>query len=128
LAPQGRSEGPSTQDFPCGDFAPDQSVQIQRGLETVDVRQNLSDVPGHLLANLLVIAFGELSALVLEIQILNVSEQDFLLAQEEIPFRFFNDGGFQGVFFPEQRNADRSENAACQQGTKQVVINLPESA
>ena len=74
----------------------------------------------HLLANLCVIGFGEFSALVFEIKTLNLSEQHFLLSQKKIPFGFLDDGGFNGVLLPEQRNAYRGEDAASKKGTEEV--------
>jgi hypothetical protein len=74
--------------------------------------QNLSNLARHLAPDLFVIAFGKLSALVLEVEVLDVAQQYFLLAEEQVLFCFFDDGGLQRVLFAEKRDADRNDNAA----------------
>jgi hypothetical protein len=40
---------------------------------------------------------GELAALILKIEILDVSQDDFLLSLEQVPLRLFDDGGFERI-------------------------------
>ena len=74
----------------------------------------------HLAADLLIILFRELAALIFEIEILDVAEDDFLLSLKQIPLGLFNDCGFQRFFFPKQRNTDRRENAATENAAEQI--------
>src|SRR5436190_2030746 len=86
----------------------------------MDMLQNPSDFAGHLIADLFVISFGKFPAFVFEVEVLDVGEKDLLLADQKVPFRLFDDGGFQCVFLAEERNADRSDDAASQQSAEQV--------
>src|SRR5215471_7589373 len=78
------------------------------------------DIARHFAAHLLIVRFGKFSALVFKIQILNISEQNFLSALQKIPFGFFDDGRFQSIVLAKQRNADRSENTGTEDGANNV--------
>src|SRR5262245_45505526 len=102
------------------DLAPDKRIQIQCCLDVVNALQHRGHFSHHFLSDLLVVGFGELAALVFEVEILDVAEDNFLLSKKKIPFGLFDDRGFDGVFLAEQRNADRSKYAASQQAAEQV--------
>ena len=50
----------------------------------------------------------------IEVEVLDVSQNDLLLSNEEIPFRLFEDRRFQGLVSAEQRPANGGQNTACQ--------------
>src|SRR6266571_9401521 len=75
----GGRDGSSRFVFARRDLAANQRVEVRAGLNVFDLLKDHSRFGAHLSADLLVILFGELSAFVLEIEILNIF------------FFFFND-------------------------------------
>src|SRR5437868_5282509 len=74
-----------------GNLAPDQGVEIGRGFKVLDFLKHLGRFGVHFSADFLIVLFRELAALVFELEVLNIPENDFFLSLEEIPLSFLND-------------------------------------
>src|SRR5262245_3200868 len=80
--------------FACRNLTTYQCVKISCRLDVFDFLKDNSRFGAHLAANLPVILFGELAAFKFKIEVLNISESDFLLSLKQIPFGFFDNRGF----------------------------------
>ncbi len=96
------------------DFAPDQRIEIRLGLDALNFLKDQRGFSAHLSADFLIILFGKFAALVFEVEVLNISEHDFLLALQQIPLGFFDDCGFQRLVPSEKWNADGAEHRAAE--------------
>src|SRR5207342_250885 len=76
-------------------LAPDQRIKVLSRFDAVNVVQHSRGLCAHFTANFLVVFFRQLAALVLEVEILDIPEDDIFLPLQKVPLGFFNDGGFE---------------------------------
>ena len=91
-------------------FASNQRIEILSRFDAVNIVQDRSRLRAHFAADLFVVFFGKLAALVLEVKVLDISQNDFLFPLQKVPLGFFNDGGFESVVLAEQWPANRRQD------------------
>src|SRR5215510_11067361 len=80
--------------FAGRNLAADQRVEISGGFQVFDVLKDHRRFRAHFTADLLIVFLRKFAALVLEVEVLNIAENDFLLPLKQIPFGFFDNRGF----------------------------------
>src|SRR3989442_4479653 len=79
--------------FARRNLAADQGIEIRGGFDILDLLKHPGRFRTHFAADFLVVLLRQLPALVFEIEVLNVAENDFLLALKQVPSGLFDDGG-----------------------------------
>src|SRR6266571_6885139 len=110
----GGRDGSSCFVFARRDLAANQRVEVRVGLNVFDLLKDQGRFGAHLSANFPVILFRELSAFVLEVEILNIAESDLLLSLKQVPLGLFHNSRLQRLLFTEQRDTNRAEYGAAE--------------
>src|SRR5437867_377240 len=88
-----------------GNLPPDQGIEVSRRFEIFDLLEDDGGFCVHFRTDLLVILAREFAALVFEVEVLDIPEDDLLLALQQVPLGLFDDCRFKRFLFAEQRRA-----------------------
>ena len=118
MAATGTDTGAGHAFFPRADFMSNQSIEILGRFDSINALEHHCYFGSHFLSDNFVVFVRELAALVLEIEILNVAQNDILFSLKQIPLGFLKNRGIERIGFREEGPADRGENASTEQSRK----------